>query len=126
MRISDWSSDVCSSDLNGAGESDLAPVGTVVQSVTVNGATTEVTADGTVVAGDHGTLVINLDGSYVYTPDEKAANIGVAESFTYTIERPDGAQESATLVIEIGSPDGSFTWGAAGDDRTTGIAATED
>jgi VCBS repeat-containing protein len=92
-------------DANGTGEIDLAPVGTVVSSVTVDGVTTDVTADGTVVAGEFGTLVIDLDGSYVYTPTEDGANIGATETFVYTLESPGGAQESASLVIEIGSPD---------------------
>src|SRR5690606_34065886 len=60
-------------------------------------------------------LVIDLDGSYVYTPDEDAANIGATETFTYTLQNAGGAQESANLVIEIGSPD------VTGD-----VAATDD
>jgi VCBS repeat-containing protein len=102
-------------DPNGSGEVDMAPPGTVVHSVTVNGVVTDVTADGTIVAGEHGTLVINLDGSYVYTPDEDAANIGKVETFTYTLQNSGGAQESATLTINIGSPD-----------ATTGISAMDD
>ena len=113
-------------DTNAASETDLAPAGTVVASVTFDGTTTDVIADGTIVSGDHGTLVIDLDGSYVYTPSEDAANIGAADSFTYTIERPDGAQESAVLVVEIGSPDTQLSWGAPGDDASTGLAAADD
>jgi len=113
-------------DANGAGEIDMVPAGTTVHSVTVNGVTTVITADGTVVAGEHGTLVVDLDGSYVYTPDADPANIGAAESFVYTLEAPGGALESATLVIEIGSPDVSLIWGAPGDPATTGLTATDD
>ncbi|MBB5707654.1 BapA/Bap/LapF family large adhesin [Sphingopyxis panaciterrulae] len=102
-------------DANGTGEVDLAPAGTVVHSVTVNDVTTDVTADGTIVDGEYGTLVIDLDGSYVYTPDEDAANIGEVETFTYTLQNDGGAQESATLTIDIGSPD-----------VTSGFAATDD
>ena len=108
-------------DPNGSGEIDLAPAGTVVHSVTVNGVTTEVTADGTVVDGEHGTLVIDLDGSYVYTPDENAANIDETETFTYTLQNGGGAQESATLVIEIGSPDVTGDLAATDDLATAAV-----
>lgn len=88
------------------GEVDIVDVGTHVQSVTVNGATTAVIADGTVVAGQYGTLTINLDGSYSYTPSASTTVIGQTEVFQYTIIDPsDGELETATLTISIGSDD---------------------
>jgi len=113
-------------DANGSGEADTVPEGTVVHSVTVNGTTTEVTVDGTVIDGEHGTLVIDLDGSYTYTPDEDAANIGAAETFTYTLQDPSGAQETATLYIQVDSPDAELVWGDPGSAATTGLAAVND
>ena len=91
-------------DTGVGGAVDAASPGTHIVSVTVNGTVTQVTADGTVVDGAWGTLVINLNGSYTYTPDADAAAIGKTDSFTYTIVDPsDGELESANLSIAIGS-----------------------
>ena len=88
------------------GAVDVVSPQTVVQSVTVNGVTTNVTAGGTSIHGDWGTLVINPNGSYTYTPDANAAAIGHADTFTYTLVNPtSGELESATLTVTIGSPD---------------------
>ncbi|WP_033073283.1 BapA/Bap/LapF family large adhesin [Sphingopyxis sp. MWB1] len=113
-------------DVDGEGNADLAPAGTVVHSIIVNGVTTDVIVDGTIVAGQFGTLVIYLDGSYTYTPGSDAANIGKAESFTYVIARPDGVQESASLTIQIGSPDVALSWGAPGSNATIDFVASSD
>jgi len=88
------------------GAVDVVSPQTVAQSVTVNGVTTNVTAGGTSIHGDWGTLVINPNGSYTYTPDANAAAIGHADTFTYTLVNPtSGELESATLTVTIGSPD---------------------
>jgi len=88
------------------GAVDIVGPGTHVDSVTINGVTTAVAANGTVVDGAWGTLVINLDGSYTYTPDASALAIGHTDAFTYTLIDPtDGERESAILSIAIGSPD---------------------
>jgi len=88
-----------------AGAVDIVSPQTQVSSITVNGVSTALVADGTSVQGNWGTLVINLDGSYSYTPAAAASAIGQTDSFTYTlIDRSDGELESATLSIAIGSP----------------------
>ncbi len=88
------------------GEVDVVSPGTRVTSVTVNGVTSTVSAGGSVVDGAWGTLTINPDGSYSYTPDASAAAIGQTDVFTYTLLDPgDGEVESANLSITIGSPD---------------------
>ncbi len=88
------------------GEVDVVSPGTRVTSVTVNGVTSTVSAGGSVVDGAWGTLTINPDGSYSYTPDASAAAIGRTDVFTYTLLDPgDGEVESANLSITIGSPD---------------------
>ncbi|MGP7796930.1 BapA/Bap/LapF family large adhesin [Sphingomonas sp. CLY1604] len=93
-------------DAGPAGEVDVTGPGTRVASVTVNGVTTAVAAGGTVIDGAWGTLTINPDGSYSYTPDATPTGIGQTDSFTYTLLDPtDGETESATLSIAIGSPD---------------------
>ncbi|AIT06636.1 hypothetical protein MC45_09940 [Sphingomonas taxi] len=88
------------------GAVDVVSPGTHVTSVTntVTGATVAVTADGTVVDGEWGTLVINLDGSYSYTPDANAAAIGRTDVFSYAIIDPsDNEVERANLSITVGS-----------------------
>ena len=88
------------------GHIDIISPQTVIQSVTVNGVTTTVNANGTVVNGAFGRLVINLDGSYSYTPSPTAASIGKTDVFQYTlIDRSDGETETANLSIRIGSDD---------------------
>ncbi|HUD91867.1 BapA/Bap/LapF family large adhesin, partial [Sphingobium sp.] len=88
------------------GHIDIISPQTVIQSVTVNGVTTAVNANGTVVNGAFGRLVINLDGSYTYTPSPTAASIGKTDVFQYTlIDRSDGETETANLSITIGSDD---------------------
>ena len=88
------------------GHVDIVGDDTVIQSVTVNGVTTAVNADGTVVNGAFGRLVINLDGSYSYTPSPSAAAIGKTDIFQYTlVDRSDGETETANLSIVIGSDD---------------------
>jgi VCBS repeat-containing protein len=68
--------------------------------------TTQVAVDDTVVTGQWGTLIIDRDGSYTYTPNANAASIGKVDSFTYTLlDASDNERESARLTISIGSPD---------------------
>ncbi|MEL3922698.1 type I secretion C-terminal target domain-containing protein [Aeromonas enteropelogenes] len=59
--------------------------------------------NGTSVAGQYGDLVVNLDGSYTYTPDPVLGNVGQEESFTYRLVQADGDSDEANLVIGIGS-----------------------
>ncbi|MDF2495453.1 BapA/Bap/LapF family large adhesin, partial [Sphingomonas sp.] len=93
-------------DPGASGEVDIVSPQTAVTSVTVNGATTAVAADGTRVDGAFGTLIINRDGSYSYTPTAAASAIGQTERIVYTLLDPsDGETESATLSIAITSAD---------------------
>ncbi|SFR76225.1 BapA/Bap/LapF family large adhesin [Sphingomonas jatrophae] len=93
-------------DAGPGGVVDFVSPQTRVASVTVNGVTTAVAADDTVVQGAWGRLVIDRDGTYTYTPNADAAAIGKTDVFTYTLLDPaDGELESATLSIAIGSPD---------------------
>ncbi|WP_370310399.1 BapA/Bap/LapF family large adhesin [Sphingobium abikonense] len=93
-------------DAGPAGQVDIVSPQTEIQSVTVNGVTTAVTADGTVVNGAFGRLIIDLDGSYSYTPSASAAAIGKTDMFQYTlIDRSDGETETANLSITISSDD---------------------
>lgn len=91
-------------DLDPTTGSDNAPAGTRITAVTdAQGNTVNVTADGTVIQGQYGTLTINLNGSYTYTlTNTSAAVLGRTESFTYTIGH-NGATASAKLVISLGA-----------------------
>ncbi|QRY96341.1 BapA prefix-like domain-containing protein [Sphingomonas paucimobilis] len=93
-------------DAGPTGQIDVVSPQTRVESVTLNGVTTQVAVDDTVVTGQWGTLIIDRDGSYTYTPNANAASIGKVDSFTYTLlDASDNERESARLTISIGSPD---------------------
>ena len=78
---------------------------TVTQVATDTGTTGTI---GNGLAGHFGTLVLNADGSYVYTLDHTnpvLATLGPADSrddvFTYTIADTDGGTASTTLTLHI-------------------------
>jgi T1SS-143 domain-containing protein len=83
------------------------PQGDTVTVSHVNG--TDVTANGTVVAGTYGNLIINLDGSYTYTltsndlhhSTQGTATDDQADVFNYTVTDSHGNTQSSTLTINI-------------------------
>ncbi|WP_177178961.1 BapA/Bap/LapF family large adhesin [Sphingomonas sp. OV641] len=81
---------------------------------------------GTQVLGEYGTLVINPDGSFTYTPSGAVESIGLVDSFQYQLIGPDGASQ-ATLNIRLDSPDADIVWDQTdlGADGTT-VVATDD
>ncbi|ENV11444.1 hypothetical protein F966_00227, partial [Acinetobacter higginsii] len=87
-------------DINGSGQADVVTPTTVIH--TVNNQA--VLADGTVIIGTYGTLVINLDGSYVYTPNSNASGIGQTDQFVYTLrDSVTGDLAQANLSIQLSS-----------------------
>ncbi|CAM0654983.1 BapA/Bap/LapF family large adhesin [Acinetobacter baumannii] len=87
-------------EINDAGEVDVVTPTTVISEV--NGQ--PVVADGTSITGTYGTLVINLDGSYTYTPTASAAGVGQTDQFTYTLIDPvTGDTAQANLNIQLSS-----------------------
>ncbi len=60
---------------------------------------------GQTIAGKYGSLVLNADGSYVYTPyaDNPAIDNGdaVLETFTYTMQDAAGVTSTANLLINV-------------------------
>ncbi|MCX3309537.1 Ig-like domain-containing protein, partial [Pantoea vagans] len=73
-----------------------------------DGTVTSVTLDATTktatLVGQYGTLVINADGSYVYTPISSMDSIGKVDSFTYTItDSATGLSSSAQIHVQIGT-----------------------
>ncbi|BDQ36574.1 hypothetical protein SYK_09340 [Pseudodesulfovibrio nedwellii] len=78
------------------------------------------------IVGTYGTLTINGDGSYEYTPDQAAANAlgqdeSETESFTYTISDGNGGEDSATVSFEV---NGANDAPVAIDDSYHGINVT--
>ena len=53
-----------------------------------------------VVPPAHGTLVLNADGSYVYTPN---ADFHGTDSFTYRLSDADGGTATATVTLTVGA-----------------------
>uniref|UniRef100_UPI00300B096A beta strand repeat-containing protein n=1 Tax=Acinetobacter calcoaceticus TaxID=471 RepID=UPI00300B096A len=87
-------------EINDAGEVDVVTPTTVVSAV--NGQ--PVVADGTIINGAYGTLEINLDGSYTYTPTASAAGVGQTDVFVYTLTDPlTGDTAQANLNIQLSS-----------------------
>ncbi|MDE4038583.1 Ig-like domain-containing protein [Acinetobacter pittii] len=95
---------------------DYITTTSVVTAVTAeNGNTTTVVA-GTpaTVVGVYGTLTINADGTYSYQATADMANVGKVDSFTYTVTDPvTGRTDTATLHVQVGSPDVDVTWNTA-------------
>jgi len=67
----------------------------------------------TTVAGDHGTLVLNTDGSYTYTRAAGSPG-GVDDVFSYTLTDKDGDTSTANLTIHIGDAGVTIETPAAG------------
>ena len=63
------------------------------------------TGTGSSIAGDWGTLVLDADGSYSYTPDARAQTIPLgttaSDVFSYTVTIPNGSTSTTTLSIDI-------------------------
>ncbi|WP_342049660.1 BapA/Bap/LapF family large adhesin [Acinetobacter nosocomialis] len=77
---------------------------TIVDSVTVNGVTTNIDPNtGTIIQGQYGTLQIFANGDYIYTPNNTNANLGLVDHFTYTLSDPLGGNISASLDFTIGN-----------------------
>ncbi|NRC54626.1 BapA/Bap/LapF family large adhesin [Neoaquamicrobium sediminum] len=112
-------------DVNGDGDSDVVTPTTIVSEV--NGEA--ILAGGTTIIGTYGTLVIDQDGSYTYTPNEDAAAIGQVDQFQYTLFDPDtGNTATATLYAQIGSDSVALTFDPANPDQpaTLGFSTTDD
>ena len=81
------------------------------------------------IAGVYGTLTLNSDGSYSYSPNNAAAidlapGQSASDVFTYTVSDPQSATATATLTFNITGIANIIT-GTAGDDTLTGTAAAD-
>ncbi|WP_369029641.1 BapA/Bap/LapF family large adhesin [Acinetobacter sp. XH1741] len=87
-------------DLNSSGQADVVTPNTVINEVNNQ----PVLANGTVINGTYGTLVINLDGSYTYTPNQNASGVGQVDHFVYTLkDSVTGDTAQAALNIQLSS-----------------------
>src|SRR3546814_2798801 len=93
MRISDWSSDVCSSDLTGTEDSALV-IDVLGNDSSPGGGALTVAA---VTQGANGSVTINPDNSLTYTP---AADFLGTDSFAYTVS-DDAGSETATVSVTV-------------------------
>ncbi len=75
-----------------------------------NGFGPDVVSDGATVSlvlgsgPDHGSLVLNTDGTFIYTPDTAffCSSPAPEDSFTYQLSDGNGTTETATVSIDIG------------------------
>nr|WP_321482738.1 VCBS domain-containing protein [uncultured Cohaesibacter sp.] len=79
------------------------PAGGVVGVRAAGGDTTSAVATGTgsSITGTYGSLTLNADGSYSYTPANNALSSSVTDVFVYTIEDTDGSRSTTTLTITV-------------------------
>src|SRR5690606_33592069 len=82
---------------------------------------------GLTINGAYGQLVIQQNGSYTYTPNESANNIGKVDSFTYLIrDTQTGVQDTASLYVRLDSNSADLVWDGPTNSATTGLQAVDD
>ncbi|RJT27347.1 type I secretion C-terminal target domain-containing protein, partial [Mesorhizobium waimense] len=86
-----------------AGADGFAAAGGVVGARASGGDTTTavLTGAGTDIAGLHGTLHLNADGSYTYQSTAHSINANTTDVFVYTIMDGDGDLSTTTLTINL-------------------------
>ncbi|HUG25131.1 beta strand repeat-containing protein, partial [Piscinibacter sp.] len=88
--------------ITGVLANDIDPESGVLFVSAVGGAAGNV---GATIAGSHGTIQIEADGAYVYTPDPAAQSLGVgqtlSDTFSYTVTDSGGLTSNATLTVTI-------------------------
>lgn len=88
---------------------------------------TDIPSGGLTINGAYGQLVIQQNGSYTYTPNESANNIGKVDSFTYLIrDTQTGVQDTASLYVRLDSNSADLVWDGPTNSATTGLQAVDD
>jgi len=87
------------------------------------------------VVGTYGTLSINAQGDYTYTPNPTDNPAGIQDVFSYKLEQPDGDSATANLTVSFtdfdynpipGGPGGNkFLGGEDANDTITGDGSNE-
>ncbi|QZX95256.1 VCBS domain-containing protein [Pantoea alfalfae] len=98
---------------------------------TVTSVTLDATTQTATLVGQYGTLIINADGSYVYTPVSAMESIGKVDTFTYTItDSATGQSSSAQIYVQIGTTNEALdlSWDATDPSATavTDIASSNE
>jgi Ca2+-binding RTX toxin-like protein len=105
-----------------------ADIGDTIRASNVSNATSGslpiASGGNTNIVGVYGTLTLNSDGSYSYSPNNAAAHDllpgqAAIDVFTYTVADSQNATATATLTFNITGVANTFT-GTAGDDTLTG------
>ena len=73
------------------------------QAVTVTAVDGNIVSGSTTIIGGYGTLVIDSNGAYAYTPFKNIGVIGQTDNFEYVIDDGNGNTDTATLTVAIGS-----------------------
>ena len=90
---------VLANDASGAdGWNSSAVVGVVKGSTIVD---TENADVGHSIAGEHGTLTLNANGSYTYVANPNQVPPSASDTFVYTVKDADGDLKSTTLTINL-------------------------
>ncbi len=74
-----------------------------------------------VTQGTYGTVVLNVDGTVTYTPN--TSYVG-EDSFTYTVEDPDGNEATNTITVTVGDTDPIVLYDTATTDVNTALEIT--
>ena len=91
---------------------DVVPNGTTLTKlVSDTGVSVNVSATGTTtLVGKYGSMLINADGSYTYTPNKDVKVVGQVDTFTYTITDKNGNASSAKVYVQIGTDEVNIKW----------------
>lgn len=68
------------------------------------------TNGGVTVHGLYGTLTIDANGNYSYTPNGSASSVGKVDVFSYELRHPNGLSDTANLYVRIDSPQAAEIW----------------
>jgi VCBS repeat-containing protein len=104
-------------------ENDDEGTGGALVVTTVDG--TPIEEGGTEITGTYGTLLINPDGSYTYTPNPEDLPEDSSDTFTYTVEDGEGNTSTATLTVDITNYDYAESDIIGGTDGPDEISGTD-
>jgi VCBS repeat-containing protein len=99
-----------------ADDSDPVEMDTVAIVSATGTATDSTGPEYTVTTTEGGTVTLHPDGSFVYTP--QGGDRSVADTFTYTIQDAGGAQDTATVTLNVGASCVWFVDNSTGADDT--------
>ncbi|WP_106408079.1 BapA/Bap/LapF family large adhesin, partial [Acinetobacter piscicola] len=89
---------------------DIGASKIVTKITNADGKTVDVTATGTTLVGKYGTMVIEADGSYKYTPNKDIKVVGQVDQFTYTIKDANGNTSTAKVFVQIKADEVKLEW----------------